>query len=423
MNTSPPTNTTSSPSGSPRSGNAGIEQRLLLAWKRVEMPPGSPVLLGFSGGPDSLALALVLRRITPLAGFDLHALHVDHGLRPESGLEVTRALRLAEAIGLRCRVATLHTNPVQLHAGTGIEEAARRERFRVLAAEASRIGASHCVLAHHQDDQAETIMLHLLRGAGLAGAAGMIPVAKLIVPWWREEHAAQRSLILWRPWLDESRAAIAAYRERVAPELEPVIDPSNDDLSLLRNQVRHQLMPQLERIRPGARQALARFGALAGEDDRFLDDLARERLDALKARSGDLPVAGLSALPLPLLRRVLRIACMEAGHLSDLSATRVEALVSAICRGQGGVTIQLGGGKNAAIVRGRLVAIDDLADTDAGEDEDLSLLLQGEGAAVGSAMVLVSRRDFAGATVSRDVTRMVELADAVIVGMWLGGVG
>ncbi|HEV2107051.1 MAG TPA: tRNA lysidine(34) synthetase TilS [Thermomicrobiales bacterium] len=354
MNTSPLTNA-SSPGGPPRSGNAGIEQRLLLAWKRLDMPPGSPVLLGFSGGPDSLALALALRRIAPLAGFDLHALHVDHGLRPESGLEATRALRLAETIGLRCRVAAPRGDPVQLHLGTGIEEAGRRERFRALTAEASRIGASHCALAHHQDDQAETIMLHLLRGAGLAGAAGMVPVAKLSVPWWREEHAAQRPLMLWRPWLDESRSAIAAYRERIAPELEPVIDPSNDDPSLLRNRVRHQLMPQLEGIRPGARQALARFGALAGEDDRFLDDLARERLDALGARPGDLPVAGLSALPLPLLRRVLRIACMEAGHLSELSGTGVEALVLAVCRGQGGVTIQLGGGKTATIARGRLL--------------------------------------------------------------------
>jgi tRNA(Ile)-lysidine synthase len=338
----------------PGIGNAGIEQRLLLDWKRLERPSGSRILLGFSGGPDSLALAVALQRIAPLAGVEPRAIHVDHVLRPESAAEAMRAAELADAIGVPCRVVRLPESPVTVHRGAGLEEAARRERFRALAAEAARIDAVCCVLAHHRDDQAETIMLHLLRGSGLAGAAGMVPLSTLAVPWWGGSRFSTRSLTIWRPWLDESRETIEAYLKAVAPRLEPMVDPSNADPRLLRNRVRQTVMPMLEETRPGATRALARFGALAGEDDRFLDELARQELKALRTPSGDFPLAMLVSVPLPLLRRLLRMAAMEFDQPYELSASRVDALVAGIRRGHGGVTIELGDDHIATISDGRL---------------------------------------------------------------------
>jgi tRNA(Ile)-lysidine synthase len=131
------------------------------------------IVVGFSGGRDSLALAAALRWVQAVLGVEPVLVHVDHRLRASSGDEAKRAANLAESLNLRFQAVAVATPPTDVHFGVGVEEAARRERYRNLIAAAARYGACAIATAHHRGDQAETVLLHLLRGGGVHGAAGM----------------------------------------------------------------------------------------------------------------------------------------------------------------------------------------------------------------------------------------------------------
>lgn len=226
----------------------------------------APILVGVSGGPDSLALLHALRRWAAETGGDLHALHVDHGLRPEAAAEAARVVARCEGWAIPVTVRRVAPGAIG-GAGLGPEEGARRERYRLFAAAAEALGARVVALGHHADDQAETLLLHLLRGAGLAGLAGMPTVRRggdLL-----DRFAADAGRpALWRPLLATSRATIAAYCRRWT--LDPSHDLSNDDRALRRNAVRHAVIPALTAIVPAAPAILARAAALLADDEELL---------------------------------------------------------------------------------------------------------------------------------------------------------
>jgi len=228
----------------------------------------TPILVGVSGGPDSLALLHVLRRWAVETGARLHAIHVDHGLRAESAIEAARVVALCHAWALP--VAARRVTPGAIAgAGHGVEEGARRERYRLFAVEAATLGARVVALGHHADDQAETLLLHLLRGAGLAGLAGMPTVRRggdLLDRF--AADAAQGRPALWRPLLAARRAMIAAYCRRWS--LDPSHDPSNDDRTLRRNAIRHDVIPALTAIVPAAPAILALSSSLLADDEDVL---------------------------------------------------------------------------------------------------------------------------------------------------------
>lgn len=327
---------------------------MLRAWKQLHAAGDRVVLLAFSGGPDSLALGLALSRIAPLGDFRLVAVHVDHRLRASSAAEAANALALAGEIDLDCRLERLSRHPTVTHPGVSIEEAARRDRYAALARHADELDAAFVVTAHHQEDQAETVLLHLMRGAGLAGAAGMAPLAVRQVPWWPSTDDEPREIKLWRPWLAESRNEIAMYREKIASALRPVLDPSNADATFLRNRLRGEIMPSLEELRPGAAAAFGRYGRLAAMDDQLLNDLAVEAEQQVKRTERGIALDSLNALPESLLRRVLRLELQIGFHVSGPSSERLEALLDAIRAGRGDVTIQLGEGVLALVTDGHL---------------------------------------------------------------------
>jgi tRNA(Ile)-lysidine synthase len=212
------------------------------------LPPG-PLLIAFSGGPDSVGLAASLRDRAPLLAY------VDHRLRGprESRLERARVRSLAAALGLdlvRCRVRV---------AGGG-EAAARRERFRALTALATRHGAAALATAHTADDRAETILLSLLRGTGLRGLASLRPSARI------------GGCLRIRPALDERRAAL----RRAGGGLVPVLDPTNRRSSGARARVRHLLLPALaQALGEDPVPLLCGLGDLALEVRGALDERAR----------------------------------------------------------------------------------------------------------------------------------------------------
>ncbi|MHB1536019.1 MAG: tRNA lysidine(34) synthetase TilS, partial [Acidimicrobiales bacterium] len=234
-------------------GGAGLAP--LLA--RCSFPPaGTAVDLAVSGGADSLAL-LVLARA---GGLVARAVHVDHGLRPDSGADADVVASAAVAFG-----ASFELRRIAVAPGPNLEARARAARYAVLG--------PGVLTGHTADDQAETVLLNLLRGAGLDGLSGMIA-----------NDRVRRPILALRR---HETAAVCA-----AAGLRPAEDPTNADLRFRRNQVRHQLLPVLDRLAGrDVAAVLARQAGLLADDAALLDELAGA-LDPCDARA-------LAAAPVP----------------------------------------------------------------------------------------------------------------------------
>ena len=321
--------------------------------------PQDRIVVGFSGGRDSLALAAALRWAQCAAGIAPLLVHVDHRLRRSSGDDATRAADLARALDMEFRAVAVAATPTSMHPGVGLEEAARRERYRILFETAAHHGAAAVATAHHQGDQAETVLLHLLRGGGVHGAAGMAERSRAPIPDSRppQDISPERRDVetwLWRPLLDEPRAVIDAYVHELG--LEPIEDPSNDDTALRRNALRHDVLPALERLFPGASTALARYAALAAEDDRALADVALAARAAMVDPGGRLAIAPLRTQPMAIQRRVVRCWLAEATSSRTLTAERTDAVLALAQRGNGGKALEIGEGWTVRRQRGMLRA-------------------------------------------------------------------
>ncbi len=333
----------------------GLVQRVRQRLQQTGWPVGASLLVGFSGGADSLALLASLAALRRARLVQLRAVHVDHGLRPTSSTEAATARRTAETLGVECEVVAVDPARLAGHRGVGVEEAARRERYRAFADVAVRRGMDTVVLGHHQADQAETVLLHLARGAGLGGAAGMLSLTTMKVPWWPEVGgiAVARELRAWRPLLHESVVEVRTFARSLA--LSIVDDPSNDDLALRRNAIRHEVLPALERAVPGAVAGLARFAALAAEDDAELDRQSVRAItgDVLTGERG-VRRSALAKLPLALRRRVVRLWVAREVPSVELSADRVEAVLRACGHVGGRRTVELGQGAVVVVERDEL---------------------------------------------------------------------
>lgn len=254
-----------------------LAAEVLAFMRRNDMVcPGDGILAGVSGGADSTALILLLREIQSRAGITLRAVHVHHGLRDdEADRDEDSAVRLCGMLGVPCETVRAKVRLEAAENGTGLEEAGRNARYRIFREIAGRWQReSHIrvriAVAHHQEDQAETILLHLLRGAGLTGLGGMEPVRGDII----------------RPLLETSRTELRDYlRTRHADWCE---DSSNGDLDFARNYVRHVLIRgSVLHVNSGAAAHIARAGQTAREAEDYLRREARRLWDA--GASGERP--------------------------------------------------------------------------------------------------------------------------------------
>jgi tRNA(Ile)-lysidine synthase len=337
----------------------GFEQRLLARARAAGFTAHDRIVVGFSGGRDSLALAAALRWVRASLGVEPVLVHVDHRLRASSGEEAVRAAQLAESLNLDFEAVAVSAPPTDVHSGVGVEEAARRERYRNLFAVARRCGARAVATAHHRGDQAETVLLHLLRGGGVHGAAAMAERSPTPFPMPDPTHDISQEnstsgVWLWRPLLNEPREVIDAYVAKLSPA--PVEDPSNEDTTLRRNAVRHKVLPVLETHFPGAAAALSRYAALAAEDDRALEAIALSYLREGVDPGGRLAVAPLRAQPAAIQRRVIRRWLAEVTGLSELSAERTDAVLLLGQSGRGGTALEIGEGWTVRLERGMLRA-------------------------------------------------------------------
>lgn len=193
--------------------------------------PGDGVVAAFSGGPDSTALLWGLSRLAPHLEMRLFAFHLDHAMDSGSACRAAAAARLAGRLGVPLIAARRDVLASRLPGESG-EAAARRSRYEFLEEVRRAAGARWVATAHHRDDQAETVLLRLLFGSGVEGLAGIRPMHGAVV----------------RPLLDVPRAELAAVLK--AEGLESVDDPTNRDLRVPRNRVRHRLLPVLSRKDP-----------------------------------------------------------------------------------------------------------------------------------------------------------------------------
>jgi tRNA(Ile)-lysidine synthetase-like protein len=286
---------------SPARTERSLRQRLLRAY-REDLPfVPARIIVGFSGGTDSLALALLLTRLQSAIPSRIELLHIDHAIRADSADDAEACRQLAGTMHLPMRSVRLTAHPVTLYPGTGLEEAARRARYRVFAGVAER--GDVVALAHQAGDQAETMLLHLMHGAGLTGLAGMRPVSRLQVPWWANSEEP-RPLVVWRPLLLEHRADL----EQVVKHhgLEPVHDPSNLDLHLKRNAIRQIALPALRRVEPTIVDRLGVFSRIAADEDAFMQAQADRLSRETRLPNGDLSARVLAGSPMALARRVAR---------------------------------------------------------------------------------------------------------------------
>lgn len=280
---------------------------------------GDRLLVACSGGPDSLALAAAVAFEAPRAAVAAGAVVVDHGLQPRSGEVARRAAHQCVSLGL---------DPVEVvqvqvpDTREGPEGAARTARYAALEAAAERHRAALVLLGHTLEDQAEQVLLGLVRGSGARSIAGMRPR--------RERYA--------RPFLALSRAQARAVCE--ASGLEPWEDPHNTDPAYARVRVR-RLLADLERdLGPGIAAALARTADQLREDADLLDTQAADAAAGLGA--GPWAVEDLQALPRPVRTRVWRLLAVAAGApAGSLSFTHVEACDALLTRwhGQGPVSL------------------------------------------------------------------------------------
>lgn len=248
--------------------------------------PDGPLCVAFSGGPDSTALLHALAALPQARTRGLRALHVDHGLNPQSGAWAAQAAAFCASVGVDCEVRRVE---VARDGGEGLEAAARHARYDAFADALQR--GEWLLLGHHRDDQAETVLLKLLRGAGPQGLGGMRAMRPL------------GSGRLWRPLLELPREALRAYVE--AHGLAFIEDPSNLDMALARNHLRHEILPRLRRHWPHAVDSVLHSAALCRAADEALRARWRQAFNLLHdASSGSLDAQAWLILE-PALREPL----------------------------------------------------------------------------------------------------------------------
>jgi tRNA(Ile)-lysidine synthase len=293
----------------------------------LRLADGVALVVAVSGGPDSTALLHGAARLAPKRGWRLTVAHLDHALRPTSADEARAVAAAAAALGCPSELRRVDVAALAAAEHRSPEDAGRQARYRFLEEVAASRGPDALIAtAHTADDVAETVLLRLVRGAGLRGLRG-IP---------------ERRGRIVRPLLHARRATLRQALD--AAGIEYLVDPSNaDPRHAARNRVRAELLPALERLNPAAVDALVRFGRLAAEDDELLDALAAAELTRRSDANGTLDWHDPPSRALG--RRVLRLAIGG----SPPAAERVEALLDAAEGPRGGVTIELGGSRRASV--------------------------------------------------------------------------
>ena len=290
---------------------------------------GEVVVVGVSGGADSVCLLHVLAKLRKGLGIKLHVAHLNHQLRGvESEDDAEYVSNLAGSLGIPITIDRQDVAAYKSERNFSVEEAARELRYAFLARVAREVGANRIAIGHTRDDQVETILMHILRGTGITGLCGLAPCSPMAYDKQGTSWPAKQSkLLVIRPLLDITREETTSYCQE--HQLDPRVDSSNRSLSFFRNRLRLQLLPLLRQYNPSLDQALLRLADIAKEDNAFIEQQASELWNKVARQENKaiyLDRKQIASLPIALQRQLLRAAVTRlAGDTRDIEASHIEA--------------------------------------------------------------------------------------------------
>ncbi|MBW2296070.1 MAG: tRNA lysidine(34) synthetase TilS [Deltaproteobacteria bacterium] len=294
-------------------------------YSRRMLQQGDRVLVGVSGGADSVALLHILLQFSASLGLNIGVAHLNHALREEaSDRDAAFVTSLAQRLGLPCYSDIKDIDMLRRQTGEGIEAAGRWARYEFYDRTAKQNGYGKIALGHHADDNAELVLMNLLRGSGPGGISGIPPT---------------RGLSIIRPLIDVRRRDILSYL--YANDLPFVVDASNQNPRFLRNRVRNELIPELSKTyNPKFSEALVRIASISRAEEEWLKKMVADLLAAASLATGKrrwiLSVAYLSGLHIAALRRVVRSALEHLdGNLNGITFRHVDAVIDIVFRKSG----------------------------------------------------------------------------------------
>ena len=305
------------------------------------LSPGQRILAAVSGGPDSVAMLYLLYDLREELELTIQVSHLQHGIRGEEAIEDARFVaRLAERLGLICHLKEIDLPQLKIASRkTSLEEIGRFERYKFFAETAQLHRLDVVATAHTADDQAETIVMRLFRGAGRTGLRGIAPVRQLTVGGDRDCD----NVLLIRPLLDAHRREVMEFLEQ--RKLAYRLDSSNKDLFFLRNWIRQKLMPQLtEKFGDKLPARLCAQAQVLRDEEECLADVTRQQLENVTDQ-GKLSRKLFLNLNRALQRRIIRLWMEQRrGHLRAIDFDHVEAALSLIVAGPPQGRLALPGG-------------------------------------------------------------------------------
>ena len=306
--------------------------------------PKSAVVIGLSGGPDSLCLLHALSSIADMFDLILVPVHINHMLRPEAESEADHAADICDRLDLECKIFEAPCSEIASEMGISTEEAGRNLRYQIYDEVASELEESgipkdriSIALGHNADDQAETVLFRLIRGTGPHGLAGIPPF-----------RFSEKGYAIVRPLLETPRVDIEAYIKE--NRLKPNIDKTNSESTYARNKIRNELIPHLEKeYNPKIKEHLRRYARLAAVDDSLLNDIAfgEYKNNMLIDEEGEKAVIDLSVIkddPLPVTGRIVSLTLHMLGLEHLATYENISAITNLIYsdKPSGGVDLPLG---------------------------------------------------------------------------------
>lgn len=301
-----------------------IEKEVADNLKKTGLHKVKPTLVGVSGGADSLALLQIMYHL----GYHVTAVYVDHGLRDTSGKDGDHVAAFCRKQQIPFRREKIDALAYAKAAKKTVEEASRELRYACLFEIAGEIDAGAVAVAHHADDQVETVLMHLLRGAGMSGLRGM----QLIT----NRHEWKSDIPLIRPLITIWKEEIQRYCE--SSNIEAVIDESNFDTTYFRNRLRHELIPDLQTYSPGVKQHLLTMSTLLQDDYAALEEMVHDALLRVEIIFSDMQVVFKRAPFLTYSRAIQRMMLRKAidglcPALRDVNAIAIERCIDFLQRG------------------------------------------------------------------------------------------
>jgi tRNA(Ile)-lysidine synthase len=315
----------------------GIESKVLdLAQRHNLIPRKALLVIGVSGGADSVCLLHVLAEWRRRLRIRLHVAHLNHQIRgAESQADAEYVANLADSLGIPSTVESQDVAAYRIERKCSLEEAARELRYAFFASVARKVGAHRIAIGHTRDDQVETILMHILRGTGVTGLSGLAPCSPLaydsqgtsLPAFSRSLRAKRGNLLVIRPLLDITREETVSYCQE--HQLEPCTDSSNLSPSFFRNRLRLHLLPLLRQYNPSFDQALLRLADIAREDNALIEQQASGLWDVVAKQEDNaicLDRKQMVGLPIALQRHILRTAVTRlVGDTRDIEASHIEA--------------------------------------------------------------------------------------------------